>query len=65
MTILQEIADRAGKLFEIIIDDGGHRMLQQKTILEHLWQLIAPGGIVVVEDLLTPYHSAYDGGPKG
>ena len=66
MTFLQEIVDaQAGKLFDVIISDGGHRMLQQKAILEHLWQLIAPGGIFMVEDLLTPYHSAYDSGHKG
>ena len=66
VTFLQEIIDdQAGKLFDVIIDDGGHSMLQQKTTLRHLWQLIAPGGTFVVEDLLTSYISAYGGGPKG
>ena len=66
VTFLQEIIDdQAGDLFDVIIDDGGHRMLQQKTTLKHLWELVAPGVIFVVEDLLTSYHSSYGGGPKG
>jgi len=28
---------------------GGHRMEQQKTTTQHLWQLVKPGGIFVME----------------
>ena len=66
VTFLREIVDdQAGKLFDVIIDDGGHRMLQQKTTLKHLWQLMTPGGVFVIEDLLTSYDRSYEGGPKG
>ena len=40
-------------------------MEQQRTTVLHLWELVAPGGIFVMEDLLTSYISAYGGGPKG
>ena len=28
---------------------GGHKMEQQKTTTQHLWQLVKPGGIFVME----------------
>ena len=40
-------------------------MDQQRTTALHLWELVAPGGIFVMEDLLTSYLPAYGGGPKG
>ena len=40
-------------------------MAQQRTTFTHLWQLVAPGGIFVMEDLLTSYRQDYGGGPKG
>lgn len=59
------IDDQAGKLFDVVIDDGGHTMIQQRTTLKYLWQVVAPGGIFVMEDLLTSYFPQYGGGPKG
>ena len=44
---------------------GGHQMEQQRTTLSKLWQLVAPGGIFVMEDLLTSYMARFGGGPKG
>lgn len=40
-------------------------MGQQKATIQHLWQLVAPGGIFVMEDLLTSYIPAFGGGPRG
>lgn len=40
-------------------------MSQQRTTIENLWQLVAPDGIFVVEDLLTSYIEGFGGGPKG
>lgn len=51
-------------LFDVIIDDGGHTMDQQITSLEHLWGIIKPGGLYVVEDLQTSYWEAYGGDPS-
>lgn len=51
-------------LFDIIIDDGGHTMEQQVTSLEHLWPIVKPGGLYVIEDLQTSYWADYGGDPS-
>jgi len=48
--------------FDIIIDDGGHTMNQQKTSFFNLISLVRPGGIYVIEDLETSYVGSYGGG---
>lgn len=45
--------------FDIIIDDGGHRMDQQQISLLELWPVVAPGGVYVIEDLHTSYFPDY------
>ena len=47
--------------FDIIIDDGGHTMNQQKTSFLTLLPLVRPGGFYVIEDLETSYSSDYGG----
>lgn len=39
--------------FDIIIDDGGHFMSQQQISLGFLFEYLNPGGIFVMEDLVT------------
>jgi hypothetical protein len=41
--------------FDIIVDDGGHSMLQQITSLRELMRHVKPGGVYILEDLLTTY----------
>jgi hypothetical protein len=41
--------------FDIIIDDGSHKSLDIKNSFYHLFPLLNPGGIYVVEDLHTNY----------
>ena len=48
--------------FDIIIDDGGHTMNQQKTSFFNLISLVRSGGIYVIEDLETSYVKSYGGG---
>ena len=43
---------------------GGHTMEQQRATITQPWQLVAPGGIFVMEDLLTSYMPMYGGGPN-
>lgn len=51
---------RVGDGFDIIIDDGGHRWSQQLTSLDFLiHHALKPGGIYVIEDLLTSGDAAY------
>jgi len=47
--------------FDIIIDDGGHTMNQQKVSLMTLVPLVRSGGFYVIEDLETSYISSYGG----
>lgn len=54
-----------GGQFDIIVDDGGHTMVQQLTSLEHLWPAVKPGGLYVIEDLQTSFLDNYGGDPPG
>ncbi|CAF1341112.1 unnamed protein product [Adineta ricciae] len=47
--------------FDIIIDDGGHTMNQQRTSLITLSPLVRPGGLYIIEDLETSYRRFYGG----
>lgn len=59
---LEKLIRKYGNDFDIIIDDGGHTMDQQKTSLEHLWKAVKPGGMYFCEDLQTSYWNDYGGG---
>lgn len=41
------------RLFDIIIDDGSHEQTHQQVSLGYLWTFLRPGGLYVVEDLIT------------
>lgn len=45
--------------YDIIIDDGGHKMSQQRTSFEHLFPKLNSGGIYVIEDLHTSYWGEF------
>jgi hypothetical protein len=45
--------------FDIIIDNGGHRMKQQKLLLKGLWPSVKPSGIYFIEGLATSYQPGY------
>ena len=48
--------------FDIIIDDGGHRMQQQIITYEELIDHVSDDGIYLCEDLHTSYWGNYGGG---
>lgn len=50
--------------FDIIIDDGGHRMDHHHKSLNALFPLLKSNGIYVIEDLHTCYWSQYQGDPN-
>jgi len=52
-----------GTDFDIIIDDGGHTMVQQMKSLQHLWKAVKPGGIYFIEDLQTSFMPVFGGDP--
>ena len=47
---------------DVIIDDGGHKMLQQITTLGELYPHLQPHGVYICEDLHTSYWPSYGGG---
>lgn len=54
----------ADGLFDLVVDDGGHTMEQQMISLEHLWPIVKPGGLYVIEDLQTSFLVNYGGDPS-
>jgi len=50
--------------FDILIDDGGHTMLQQIVTFEELFGHVKPDGVYLCEDLHTSYWKEYGGGFK-
>ena len=51
-------------MLDIIIDDGGHTMDQQKVSFMHLYPKVKDGGIYLVEDTHTSYWHEFHGGYK-
>ena len=41
--------------FHVVIDDGGHSMLQQVVTMREAMRALPPGGLLVVEDLVTSW----------
>lgn len=58
---MRKLAEEHGP-FDVIIDDGGHSMVQQITSIETLFPLLNDGGIYLVEDCHTSYWDEYGGG---
>ncbi|MEY2420244.1 MAG: hypothetical protein QOI95_311 [Acidimicrobiaceae bacterium] len=51
--------------FGLVIDDGSHRGDHINLTFETLWPHVGPGGLYVIEDLVTAYEPDYGGGPPG
>ncbi len=49
---------------DILIDDGGHTMLQQRITYEELFDHVKEDGIYLCEDLHTSYWLTHGGGYK-
>jgi hypothetical protein len=49
---------------DIVIDDGGHTMIQQLHSFEELFPAVKEDGLYLVEDLHTSYWDEYGGGFK-
>jgi hypothetical protein len=58
---LEDLARQCGG-FDIVIDDGSHRMEDQKTALETLWPHLRIPGVYLCEDVHTSYFTRFGGG---
>jgi len=54
-TFLEKFIQESGGEFDVIIDDGGHTMKQQKVSFNALLPAVKPGGIYFCEDLHTSF----------
>lgn len=63
--VLDAFVEKYGSDFDIIVDDGGHTMVQQITSLKHLWKAVKPGGMYFCEDLQTSFYPPTGGGDRG
>lgn len=50
--------------FDIIVDDGGHKMNQQITSFSSLWPALSDRGLYIVEDTHTSYWPGFGGGHR-
>ena len=48
--------------FDVVIDDGSHRMEDQKVSLDTLWHFVRDGGVYFCEDTHTSYFHRFGGG---
>lgn len=61
-TVFLELVDNAMGPFDIIVDDGSHKMGDQKTTFGFMFPRMVNGGIYVIEDLHTSFWPTWDGG---
>lgn len=58
---LHAFAQHCGSAFDIIIDDGGHTMVQQKSSFKALFPYLSSGGLYIIEDTHTSYWLSHGG----
>ena len=58
---LKKMIDQIGTV-DILLDDGGHTMDQQRATFEEMFSMISPHGVYLCEDMHTSYWSDYGGG---
>ena len=56
---LNDVVNNFGSDFDIIIEDGGHTMLQQQVTLGFMFKNLKSGGLFVIEDLHTSYFAPF------
>jgi hypothetical protein len=58
---LAKVTSVTGRDFDIILDDGGHRMDQQQISFGTLFPAIKSGGLYIIEDIHTSFPELYAG----
>lgn len=59
---LLQVMKNTGGNFDVIIDDGGHTMIQQIVSFKTLFPYLKRGGLYIIEDLHTSYWKDNFGG---
>ncbi|HEY5236715.1 MAG TPA: class I SAM-dependent methyltransferase [Rhabdochlamydiaceae bacterium] len=59
---LRMFIQKTGGNFDVIVDDGGHTMMQQVMSFKYLFPQVKRGGMYIIEDLHTSYWTEYGGG---
>jgi len=59
VTFLGEVIAKTGGQFDLVVDDGGHTMNQQKTSFATLFDTVRPGGFYIIEDLQTSFRPEF------
>jgi hypothetical protein len=59
---LQQVVDEIGEPIDVVIEDGGHRMRQQKMTFRHIYPHMSDDGCFLTEDTHTSYWEGYGGG---
>jgi hypothetical protein len=60
---LRRLAKQLGEV-DIVIEDGGHTMLQQINTFEEIYPIVKQNGVFLTEDTHTSYWKSYGGGYK-
>ena len=58
---LASLIAAAGTAFDVILDDGGHRMEQQQISFGILFAALNSGGLYIIEDIHTSFPELYPG----
>ena len=58
---LLDVAAKHGP-FDVIVDDGGHKMYHQKNSFNTLWSQLVDGPLYIVEDTHRSYWLGISGG---
>ena len=58
---LRALREKVGRI-DVLIDDGGHRMEQQRATFEELYTAVSDDGVILVEDCHTSYWQDFGGG---
>lgn len=59
---LKKCLETIGEPLDVVVDDGGHTMLQQVTSFNTLYPTMSADGVYLCEDVHTSYWGAYGGG---
>jgi hypothetical protein len=60
-SMLARLRERVGRM-DVVVDDGGHTMTQQRITFEELYRCVPDDGVYLVEDLHTSYWPKFGGG---